>query len=185
MTRKSFRVTLIAALFAFAATGIVGAQSNGQGQGAAKNNGQRITPSFKDAEIGQVIEAVAAATGKTIIPDPRVRAQYGLAGALAAEGYRRMRDVYQVLDLSPEQKDSVVDVVEMALIAGGALGAVDEAEVERIDVDPGAPIDRARFERAIAESTAITRCLRPGRGDRFYQLELSRRGGSGRNRGCG
>jgi len=67
MTRQSFRVTLLAALFAFVATGIVGAQGN--------NNGQRITPSFKDAEIGQVIEAVAAATGKTIIPDPRVRAQ--------------------------------------------------------------------------------------------------------------
>jgi general secretion pathway protein D len=41
----------------------------------AQTNGQRITPNFKDAEIGQVIEAVAAATGKTIIPDPRVRAQ--------------------------------------------------------------------------------------------------------------
>jgi general secretion pathway protein D len=67
MTRQSFRVTLLAALFAFVATGIVGAQGN--------TNGQRITPSFKDAEIGQVIEAVAAATGKTIIPDPRVRAQ--------------------------------------------------------------------------------------------------------------
>jgi general secretion pathway protein D len=65
MTRNSFRVALLAALYAFAATGIVSAQ----------NNGQRITPSFKDAEIGQVIEAVAAATGKTIIPDPRVRAQ--------------------------------------------------------------------------------------------------------------
>jgi len=67
MTRQSFRVILLAALFAFIATGIVGAQGN--------TNGQRITPSFKDAEIGQVIEAVAAATGKTIIPDPRVRAQ--------------------------------------------------------------------------------------------------------------
>ncbi|HEU5138159.1 MAG TPA: type II secretion system secretin GspD [Steroidobacteraceae bacterium] len=65
MTRQSFRVILLSAVFAFAATGIVSAQSNGQ----------RITPSFKDAEIGQVIEAVAAATGKTIIPDPRVRAQ--------------------------------------------------------------------------------------------------------------
>ena len=67
MTRQSFRVTVLAVLFAFTATGIVGAEGN--------NNGQRITPSFKDAEIGQVIEAVAAATGKTIIPDPRVRAQ--------------------------------------------------------------------------------------------------------------
>ena len=36
---------------------------------------QRITPSFKDADITQVIEAVGAATGKNIIIDPRVRAQ--------------------------------------------------------------------------------------------------------------
>jgi general secretion pathway protein D len=69
MNRLSFRAVLLVALVAFTATGIVGAQNNGN------TNGQRITPSFKDAEIGQVIEAVAAATGKTIIPDPRVRAQ--------------------------------------------------------------------------------------------------------------
>jgi general secretion pathway protein D len=68
MTKTSFRAGLIVALFAFTATSIVGAQNNA-------NNSQRITPNFKDAEIGQVIEAVAAATGKTIIPDPRVRAQ--------------------------------------------------------------------------------------------------------------
>ena len=37
--------------------------------------GARITPNFKDAEITQVIEAVAAATGRSIIVDPRVRAQ--------------------------------------------------------------------------------------------------------------
>jgi general secretion pathway protein D len=65
--QSSFRVAVMLAVIAFTATGIVGAQGNG--------NGQRITPNFKDAEIGQVIEAVAAATGKTIIPDPRVRAQ--------------------------------------------------------------------------------------------------------------
>src|SRR5690242_12860589 len=68
MTKTSFRTGLIVALLAFTATSIVGAQNKG-------NNTQRITPNFKDAEIGQVIEAVAAATGKTIIPDPRVRAQ--------------------------------------------------------------------------------------------------------------
>src|SRR3954468_15831540 len=67
MTKTSLRAALIVALFAFTATSIVGAQNNA-------NNTQRITPNFKDAEIGQVIEAVAAATGKTIIPDPRVRA---------------------------------------------------------------------------------------------------------------
>src|SRR6185436_976959 len=66
-TRSTLRTALLVALLAFTATGIVSAQNNGN------NSGQRITPNFKDAEIGQVIEAVAAATGKTIIPDPRVR----------------------------------------------------------------------------------------------------------------
>src|SRR6267142_747581 len=36
---------------------------------------QRITPNFKDADITQIAEAVSAATGKTFIVDPRVRAQ--------------------------------------------------------------------------------------------------------------
>jgi general secretion pathway protein D len=36
---------------------------------------QHITPNFKDADITQVAEAVSAATGKTFIIDPRVRAQ--------------------------------------------------------------------------------------------------------------
>ena len=84
MTRNSFRVTLLAALFAFAATGIVSAQNN---------NGQRITPSFKDAEIGQVIEAVAAATGKTIIPDPRVRAQVTMLSQTPMTPGRVLRSV--------------------------------------------------------------------------------------------
>lgn len=66
MRQSSFRAGLLVTLLAFTATGIVSAQNN-------VNSGQRITPNFKDAEIGQVIEAVAAATGKTIIPDPRVR----------------------------------------------------------------------------------------------------------------
>jgi general secretion pathway protein D len=46
------------------------AQSSGSGSASA-----RITPNFKDAEITQVIEAVAASTGRSIIVDPRVRAQ--------------------------------------------------------------------------------------------------------------
>ena len=74
MNRQSFRAGRVAAFTAIACcllgAGSLSAQTNGTG-----NNGQRITPQFKDAEIGQVIEAVAAATGKTIIPDIRVRAQ--------------------------------------------------------------------------------------------------------------
>ena len=63
---------IVAGLCALTATTLVSAQP-----------GQRITPNFKDAEIGQVIEAVAAATGKTIIPDPRVRAQVTMLSSTA------------------------------------------------------------------------------------------------------
>src|SRR6201993_1320434 len=42
---------------------------------AAAQQSGRITPNFKDADITQVAEAVAAATGKNFIIDPRVRAQ--------------------------------------------------------------------------------------------------------------
>ncbi|HPF27139.1 MAG: type II secretion system secretin GspD [Steroidobacteraceae bacterium] len=66
------RQLVVIVLCAFAATSLVSAQP-----------GQRITPNFKDAEIGQVIEAVAAATGKTIIPDPRVRAQVTMLSSTA------------------------------------------------------------------------------------------------------
>jgi general secretion pathway protein D len=61
------------ALLAALALGVVagGVAPPAGGQAPA----QRITPNFKDADITQVIEAVAAATGKNIIVDPRVRAQ--------------------------------------------------------------------------------------------------------------
>src|SRR5262245_21675298 len=78
MKRHSFRAGLLSAFLVFTAglaSTDVSAQGNGAQSNGAQNNGQRITPHFKDAEIGQVIEAVAAATGKTIIPDIRVRAQ--------------------------------------------------------------------------------------------------------------
>jgi len=42
---------------------------------ASAQQAQRITPNFKDADITQIAEAVSAATGKTFIVDPRVRAQ--------------------------------------------------------------------------------------------------------------
>jgi len=37
--------------------------------------GAQITPNYKDADLGQVIEAVSQVTGKSFIVDPRVRAQ--------------------------------------------------------------------------------------------------------------
>jgi general secretion pathway protein D len=43
--------------------------------------GQQITLNFKDADIVQVADAVGAATGKTFIMDPRVRAQVTMLSA--------------------------------------------------------------------------------------------------------
>ena len=63
---RSLLIPLLTALLVFVAAGPVSAQPA---------SGARITPNFKDAEITQVIEAVAAATGRNIIVDPRVRAQ--------------------------------------------------------------------------------------------------------------
>ncbi len=41
----------------------------------AAQQGAQITPNYKDADIGQVIEAVSQVTGTNFIVDPRVRAQ--------------------------------------------------------------------------------------------------------------
>jgi general secretion pathway protein D len=65
-TSRSLLTTLLAALLVLGAAGPSYAQPA---------SGARITPNFKDADITQVIEAVAAATGRNIIVDPRVRAQ--------------------------------------------------------------------------------------------------------------
>src|SRR4029453_13297323 len=64
MSARVLRIAFLVLVVAVTATSVVSAQSKGQ----------RITPNFRDVEIGQVIEAVAQVTGKTIIPDPRIRA---------------------------------------------------------------------------------------------------------------
>ncbi len=42
---------------------------------SAQSSDVRVTPNFENVDIGQVIDAVAMVTHKTLIPDPRVRAQ--------------------------------------------------------------------------------------------------------------
>ena len=42
---------------------------------------QMITPNYKDADIGQIIEAVSQVTGKNFIVDPRVKAQVTMLSA--------------------------------------------------------------------------------------------------------
>jgi general secretion pathway protein D len=71
-TRVTLHAWVLTVVLGLAAAGPAAAQ------GAP---GPRITPNFKDADITQVIEAVAAATGKSIIVDPRVRAQVTMLSA--------------------------------------------------------------------------------------------------------
>ncbi|MBS1200694.1 MAG: hypothetical protein H6R27_1372 [Proteobacteria bacterium] len=62
MNPRRLSILALAALLAF--TGAARAQQ-----------GAMITPNYKDADLGQVIEAVSQVTGKNFIVDPRVRAQ--------------------------------------------------------------------------------------------------------------
>jgi general secretion pathway protein D len=53
------------------------------GQPGQQAQQQRITPNFKDTDITMIAEAVAAATGKNFIIDPRVRAQVTMISSTA------------------------------------------------------------------------------------------------------
>src|SRR6202021_512325 len=50
-------------------------------QGVKPQQGASITPNYKDAEIGQIIQAVSEVTGKNFIIDPRVNAKVTMLSA--------------------------------------------------------------------------------------------------------
>jgi general secretion pathway protein D len=68
---RRFRALAVGALAVLMTAALASAQSTPPSPAGPG----RITPNFKDADITQVAEAVAAATGKNFIIDPRVRAQ--------------------------------------------------------------------------------------------------------------
>ena len=46
-----------------------------------RSNGPLITPNYKDADLGQIVEAVSQVTGKNFIIDPRAKAQVTMLSA--------------------------------------------------------------------------------------------------------
>src|SRR5882757_10758253 len=50
-------------------------------QGVKPQQGASITPNYKDAELGQIIQAVSEVTGKNFIIDPRVNAKVTMLSA--------------------------------------------------------------------------------------------------------
>ncbi|HZO23187.1 MAG TPA: type II secretion system secretin GspD, partial [Steroidobacteraceae bacterium] len=74
----------------------------------------RITPNFKDADITQITEAVGAATGKTFIIDPRVRAQVTMLSSTPmtpAAFYQAYLAILQVHGFIAVQNGDIVKVL--------------------------------------------------------------------------
>jgi general secretion pathway protein D len=75
---------------------------------------QRITPNFKDADITQIAEAVAAATGKNFIMDPRVRAQVTMLSStpMSPEGfYQAFLSILAVYDFIAVPDGNIVKIL--------------------------------------------------------------------------
>src|ERR1700676_3218320 len=54
---------------------------SGANPGVKLQEGATITPNYKDAELGQIIQAVSEVTGKNFIIDPRVNAKVTMLSA--------------------------------------------------------------------------------------------------------
>ena len=72
-TLRKFAATTVAALVAIAAFAAGG--PNGFPANSPAAGGATITPNYKDADLGQIIQAVSEVTGKNFIVDPRVNAK--------------------------------------------------------------------------------------------------------------
>jgi general secretion pathway protein D len=93
----------LAAALAFTAPSV----SLGQAQGA-------ITPNYKDADLGQIIEAVSAVTGKNFIVDPRVRAQVTMLSSTPmspAAFYEAFLSILQVHGFVAVAQGDVVKII--------------------------------------------------------------------------
>src|SRR5207248_2694695 len=110
--RRASRSFAVCALAVLAAASLASAQQAQQAQQAPQ--AQRITPNFKDADITQIAEAVAAATGKNFIIDPRVRAQVTMLSSTAlspAAFYEAFLSILQVYCFSAVPAGDVVKIL--------------------------------------------------------------------------
>ncbi len=79
-----------------------------------QQSGQRLTPNFKDADIGQIIEAVGVATGKTFIIDPRVNAKVTMLSSTAMtpdQFYQAFLAILQVHGFAAVPSGNVVKII--------------------------------------------------------------------------
>lgn len=102
---------------------LLGAASLSGAQGAA-----RITPNFKDADITQVIEMVATATGRNFIVDPRVRAQVTMLSATPMtpgefyEAFLAILSVHEFVAVPAGNLIKIIPSANMRQLPGNDLG---------------------------------------------------------------
>lgn len=96
---------------------------------AQTSSTQRITTNFRDTDIVKIAEAVQAATGKTIILDPRVRGQVTLISSTPmtpTEFYQAFLSILQVYSFAAVETGSIVKIIPEAnarTVAGNDLPA--------------------------------------------------------------
>jgi general secretion pathway protein D len=81
---------------------------------ASAQQAQHITANFKDADITQIAEAVSAATGKTFIIDPRVRAQVTMLSSTPMSPgafYEAFLSILQVYGFIAVQAGDVIKIL--------------------------------------------------------------------------
>ena len=91
-----------------------GAVQLAQAGAAPAASSQRITTNFRDTDIATVAEAVANATGRTFIVDPRVRAQVNLISTTpmtANEFYQAFLSILQVHGFAAVPTGNIVKIV--------------------------------------------------------------------------
>ena len=82
-TQSMSRIAAVAALTAalLVSATVSAAPQAKQPRQAKQEDGQTITPNYKDADLSQIIQAVAEVTGKNFIIDPRVNAKVTMLSA--------------------------------------------------------------------------------------------------------
>ena len=106
--------------------------------------GGAITPNYKDADLGQIIEAVSAVTGKNFIVDPRVRAQVTMLSSTPmspAAFYEAFLSILQVHGFVAVPAGDVIKIIPDAnarQVPGNdlpsGLGGVDEIVTQVVAV---------------------------------------------------
>jgi len=100
------------AAFAAAPNGFPGAAGSPGAPAAAA--GATITPNYKDADLGQIIQAVSEVTGKNFIVDPRVNAKVTMLSATpmsAAAFYEAFLSVLQVYGYAAVPAGKIIKII--------------------------------------------------------------------------